>query len=177
MSGLQRRAFRLDALERVAGLIEREHADPVEADALFLARGRVDDRLAVGAALAHPEAERMVCCMHVLALAEHLGFVAASTTRASPRKAGCRHAVAPIPSRNAAISAGRDELPGGHAGRACDHEFVTPRKRQIAGHRADQHREGEQSFGQVAGTRKNEVFATIQAERFGMSAARRISSM
>src|SRR5205823_4616188 len=52
----QHRALRLDAFEGMAGGVESEHADAVEAHPLFLARCRVDDRLAVHAPLAHPEA-------------------------------------------------------------------------------------------------------------------------
>ena len=43
----------------------------------------------------------------------------------------------------------RDELPGGHAGGARDHQFEPPRQREIAGHRADQDAERHQLFEQL----------------------------
>ena len=43
----------------------------------------------------------------------------------------------------------RDELPGGNAGGARDHEFEPPRQREVAGHRADQDAERHQLFEQL----------------------------
>jgi hypothetical protein len=51
----------------------------------------------------------------------------------------------------------RHELPGRHAGRTGDDELIAARERQIAGHRADQHREWKQPLHQLRHAEKRRL--------------------
>ena len=106
-------------------VVKGEDADPVEPHALFLARRRIDDRLAVRAALAYPETERILLLHDVRLLAEHFGFELLrpfAHGRGERVVNGGRH----DPEREGDDQRRRHELPRRHAGRACHDELVAP---------------------------------------------------
>ena len=82
-----------------------------------------------------------------------------------------------MPNRSAKISAGRDELPGRHAGGARDHEFEAARQREIAGHRADQHAERHEALEHQRQAEEGNLRTAESEDAFGMSPMRRIISM
>ena len=144
----KRRALCLDPLLELAVAVERVNADAAESSALLAARFGVDDGRAVGAALTHPEAAGVFPHRRGGKLARHLGF--------EPLGALVHHRGQRIVDRGGDGAEqkrrdhrGCDELPGGNAGRARNDQFEPARQRQIAGHRADQHRERHDALGKL----------------------------
>ena len=147
MAGLERGRLGLDALHETVVQIEHENRDVAEQHALFAAGRGIDDRLAVGAALAQPDAvagrpgasERAAgdLRLHALGL-----FVQHRGDRVVDGGRKCADGERRDQRR-------RDELPGRHAGGARDHELEPPRQAEEARHRADQDAERQDALGDL----------------------------
>ncbi len=135
------RSWKWPALSKVNTRDAAEHC------ALLAARAGVDDRCAVGALLADPES-RGVRLQRRGVLAQHLGL---ETLRAlvQHRGDGIVDRGGDRAEDKRRDHGRRDELPGGNAGRARDHELEPARQRQIARHGADQHRERHDALGEL----------------------------
>ena len=120
-------------------LVEHEGADLAQQHALLAAACGVDDRLAVVAALAHPEA--------VHGRLQALGVVAGDLRLQALglflQDGGDRIVNGGGDDADAKRDhdGRRGELPGRHSGRARHHQFEPPRQAEKTGHRADQHAE------------------------------------
>src|SRR5215212_12265124 len=127
--------------------IEPEYGQPRQPDTLLLAARRIDDRLAVAVDLVEPEAGRILDAA-AGRRAEQFGLHPLGEF-AQVR----RHRIVGNGGHDAendrTCQRRRDELPGGYAGRPCDHQFEPPRQCEIAGHRADQDAERHQLFEQL----------------------------
>ena len=128
---------RLDPVQIAALLVEGEHGDALKPHSLLAAVARVDDRLAVRAALADPETRFLLT---EFALAEDLDLVAfRSFLQMRSHRIVDKGREQPEQKCDDHRRCG--EFPGRHAGGARHHELVSPRQVEIAGHRADQRAE------------------------------------
>ena len=143
----KRRLLRFDSLLELVVGIESEHRQSGQPHALLLAAGGIDDGLAVAVDLIDPEAGRVLdaaagCGAEQLRLHPFGDFAQIGGHRIVGRR--CQD-----PEHDRARQCRRDELPGGNAGGACDHQLQPPRKRQIAGHRSDQDAKRHHLFEQL----------------------------
>src|SRR6266576_439079 len=127
--------------------IEPEHRQPGQPHALLLAAGGVDDGLALTVDLIDPEAGRVLYAaagsgaeqlrLHSLREFAQIGGnrIVSGCRRDSEYDRTCQRR--------------RDELPRRNAGGARNHQFQSPRKRQITGHRSDQDAKRHHFFEQL----------------------------
>ena len=144
---VQRRALGFDAAEKAVGIVEREDGHVGELGALLAAGRGVDDRLAVLAALAQPEA--------AVGRAQDCGCRRSGSPPAAPivRAERRRHRI--VDRRHDDADEQRD-----HDRRRTNCQADMPAERattsssrrdrfEIADHRADQHRERHDALGDV----------------------------
>ena len=145
--GLKRRRGGFDPFEEMIALVEHEGADLGQQHALLAAARRVDDRLAVVAALADPEAvDGRLQAFGVVA--GNLGLQALGLFL---QDGGDRIVNGGGDDADAERDhdGRRGELPSRHARRARHHELEPPRQAEKARHRADQHAERQDPLGDL----------------------------